>query len=95
MYVPCIICHNMRREDHCFQCADPSWADRLCITKWNHTQFVMWHFRFGPEDEGRIDEMHRIWTGVVFLDDRRYCLADLVWKRGDRLRYEYDLGDCW
>jgi len=51
--------------------------------------------QFGPEDEGRIDEMHRQMFGEVFLDDRRYALADLVAQPGDRLRMEYDLGDHW
>lgn len=51
--------------------------------------------QFGPEDEGRIDEMHRQMYGEVFLDDRRYALADLVAQPGDRLRMEYDLGDHW
>jgi hypothetical protein len=51
--------------------------------------------QFGPEPEGRIDEMHLGMHELLYLDDRRYCLADLLTRGGDRLRYTYDIGDFW
>ncbi|MDO9624672.1 MAG: plasmid pRiA4b ORF-3 family protein [Pseudomonas sp.] len=56
---------------------------------WNSShlhQFSLGEQRFMPPDLGFPE------PGV--LDDRKHKLRRLL-KQGDRLRYIYDLGDCW
>ncbi|PRP81485.1 hypothetical protein PROFUN_10925 [Planoprotostelium fungivorum] len=48
---------------------------------------------FGPVDSGAIDMMHRGIHGVELVDDRAYKIGEFLQKVGDKLRYNYDLGD--
>lgn len=48
---------------------------------------------YGPESSGAIDMMHSRTHGIKIIDDSDVRVADLLRKKGDKLRYVYDLGD--
>uniref|UniRef100_A0A0G4FCP3 MYND-type domain-containing protein n=1 Tax=Chromera velia CCMP2878 TaxID=1169474 RepID=A0A0G4FCP3_9ALVE len=50
---------------------------------------------FGPVDSMAVDSMHLMWMGYWHLDDREFYLSDFFVQKGDRMVYEYDLGDHW
>jgi hypothetical protein len=48
---------------------------------------------FGPVNSGAIDMMHA--SGDYMLNAEEYDVRHVLRKKGDRLGYIYDLGDCW
>ncbi|KAF9029480.1 hypothetical protein BDZ89DRAFT_1065450 [Hymenopellis radicata] len=49
--------------------------------------------QFGPKKSKAIDMMHLDLSGYGYLNEDEFCIAHLLAKTGDAMKYQYDLGD--
>ncbi|KAF8902720.1 MM3350-like domain-containing protein [Mucidula mucida] len=49
--------------------------------------------QFGPKKSKAIDMMHLDLSGYGYLNEDEFCVAHMLAKTGDVMKYQYDLGD--
>ena len=77
----------------------PSLAAAILLSMgWTEEHLHQFIVRQGRQSTFYVSSMQEILDGTMPPDNKdglRYCIGDLLKRKGDKVTFEYDYGDCW